>query len=416
MALKLISKIIIEQRPTTNYPTRSQTFVLNFVNHVEINSSWKNLTDTCKLIFPKNLYVQTANGLVAWQGKDFYGDNGQDPIMLRGDKISVYLGYNYQPTQGGDYVDQLNLEFQGYITKVNPKIPMEIECEDNMWLLKQAQCPNMVFSASKYNVQSILQYLLNNSSLNTGNTYISNTILTELAKVNVIDGFGANETIAVNVGDFRTQNETIAKVLDRLRKDYKLECFFRGYDLYACGVVYNPDLYFNSQNQIFSTAYDFQNNILTSNMNYVRKDDLRLGIKAYSVDEFELTTSNANGGTNTNAKRLETTVGDQDGEIRTQYFWNVKSLAQLTTLATQQLTKLKFEGWHGSFVSLGLPYVQHGNAITIKDAIIPERQGTYLVKGVKVTFGVKEGFRRELDLHIRVGTPTFSPSDYINGL
>lgn len=453
MSLRLISKIIITQQPTTAFPNRDKVYVLDFVNDVEIKSSWKNLTTTAKVVFPRSVYIQTTTGNVSWVGQSAYTPqqgNTQPPIILRGDRISINLGYYYNP--GNGYVTQTNEEFNGFITKVNPKMPMELECEDNMWLLKQTQCPNKVFQASQYNMQSIIKYLLNNPVLPTDTSnpsyiYLNQVIAPSIKKFNVFNGEGQSSTIETNVGDFRTQNETIAAVLMRLRKDYKLECFFRPKltngtptdwnNLYCSGIVYYSGDYLNSNGTFNTTAYGFQQNITDNGANllYLRKDDVRLGIKAYSVGKYKQSSTNAKGGTTTKNQRLEVLVGDGDGDIRTQFFWAdnenpTLDLDVLTKLATQRLNKMKFEGWRGNFISFGLPYVQHGQAISLNDTVLSgpnlqtnqsmnmERQGIYLVKGTTVLFGEvhQPAFQRKLDLHLRLDGQNYNASDFRNGL
>lgn len=403
----LRSKITISQMPSVTYPNRAEVYTLDFVHEVQIESSWKLLTDTAKVTLPKNVYVQTSTGNKAWTDANVYV--GNSPIMLRGDKIKIELGYTYDK---GTLVTEMNTEFEGYITKINPKIPIEIECEDNMWLLKQAQCPNMVFPAATYNTRTIIQYLLKNATPGD-NPYLSRVILPTIAGFTVTDGTGASESVTTSVGDFRTQNETIGQVLNRLRKDYRLECFFRGNQLFVSGIVYYPSDYLNN-GTITSTAYDFEQNIVSNDMVYSRLDDVRLGIKAYSVNKTELTTLNSAGKAKTKKVRLETFVGDPDGEIRTQYFWDVKDVATLKSLARQRLDKLKFEGWRGKFTSFGLPYVRHGQAISLNSKITPERNGIYLVKSVSTRFG-QEGFRRTIEPHLRIDS-NLKLSDFLNGL
>jgi hypothetical protein len=338
-------------------------------------------------------------------------------------------------------------------------MPMEIECEDKMWLLKQAQCPNMLFQAGTntstyvngdgktisitsfdnkpWDTQSIITALLQNAYIQNytngqaSNPYIKDVLLPELSNINVINGEGLSENISTNIGNFRTQNETICQVLMRLRKDFKLECFFRKNtktqkwnDLYVSGIVYySQDYVDKATGKIISTAYDFQQNIIDgNNLIYLRKDDVRLGIKAYSVGKYELATTNSSGTKSTKSQRLEVNVGDLDGDIRTMFFFPKTDTSKdldienLKTLANQALIKLKYEGWRGTFMSFGLPYVQHGQAVTLKDNVIQERTGTYLVKGTNVTFG-QHGFRRKIDLHIRIDSVTgLKVNDFLNGL
>jgi len=473
MSLRLVSKITITQQPTTTYPNRRNFYVLDFVEDVQIKSTWKNLTTTCTIKFPRNIYIKTPDGNVNWVSQSAYTPqtgNTNPPILLRGDRISVQLGYYYNP--GNGYITQLNEEFNGFITKINPKMPMEIECEDMMWLLKQAQCPNMVFKSgtntanyidntghkrtitqiNNWSVQSILESLLLISSTNSGNTYIQNVLLPQLSQINVINGVGESTNVQTNVGDFRTVNETIAGVLMRLRKDYKLECFFRPKqnppvtsgnvttttsnwnNLYCSGIVYYPDDYINPDGTFKTFAYGFQQNITDNgnNLVYLRKDDVRLGIKAYSVGKYKQTSTNSEGKPTTKTERLEVQVGDTDGDLRTQFFWAdnntpVLDKKTLTALATQRLNKIKFEGWRGTFESFGLPYLQNGQAVSLNDtvssgtniqngqSITMERGGIYLVEGTEISFG-QNGFRRKIKLHLRLDNQNYKQSDFQNGL
>ena len=270
-------------------------------------------------------------------------------------------------------------------------------------------------------------------------------------KINVINGVGASTNVQTNVGDFRTVNETIAGVLMRLRKDYKLECFFRPKqntpvtngnvttttsnwgNLYCSGIVYYPEDYINTDGTFKTFAYGFQQNITDNGANlvYLRKDDVRLGIKAYSVGKYKQSSTNSAGKPTTKTERLEVQVGDTDGDLRTQFFWadnNTPILDKqtLTDLATQRLNKIKFEGWRGTFESFGLPYVQHGQAISLNDvvssgtniqnnqSITMEREGIYLVEGTEVSFG-QNGFRRKNKLHLRIDNQ-YSATEFQNGL
>ncbi len=406
---------------------------------------------TAKLILPRNIYVKNDQGLVNWIDQSSYipvEGNDTPPILMRGDRISINLGY---------FGYQMNEEFNGYLSSINPTKPMEIQCEDNMWLLKQALCPNMVFEATKstatyrdtkgishtitssdkknWTAQSIVKALLSISSVATGNTFLNSVLLPQLAEINIINGFNNTENISTNLGAFRTQNETIAQVLHRFQKDYKLECFFRKNlttgawtDLYCSGVVYNPSDYLDASGNFKTIDYNFQQNIVENQMVYLRKDDVRLGIRAYSVSKYELSALNSAGKKKTKQTRLQANVGDQDGEIRTMYFWPKYptdpdlSATNLTELATQMLQRLKYEGWRGEFTSFGIPYVQHGQAVKLSSTVnsqtpaiggVSEMQGVYLVKSVNTKFGTG-GFRRTIEPHIRLDNN--NGIDYTSGL
>lgn len=99
--LKLSAKVEI---------TGEKKWVFEKITACEIVRDSDALTTTCKLTLPRK---------VKWQGET------SNPIK-RGDKISVWLGYD----------DNLQLAFSGYVLRVGLKAPVLIECEDEMFSLK----------------------------------------------------------------------------------------------------------------------------------------------------------------------------------------------------------------------------------------------------------------------------------------
>lgn len=140
---------------------------------------------------------------------------------------------------------------------------------------------------------------------------------------------------------------------------------------------------------------------------------MRIGIKAYSIDELELETTTADGKKKTKKKRLETSVGPTDGEVRTLYFWNVKTEADLKAQAQARLSRIYFEGFVGSFTTFGLPFVKQGDAAILRDTVLPERNGKYLIKKVEYGFGLG-GYRQKIYLDLRIDT--LSQEEINNGL
>ena len=260
--------IVISQQPTTDYPTRSDTFILDFVNDLEVSSSWKNLTDTAKFVIPKNIVFKTKDGKsydLSGKGKNITAGT-HAPFIMRGDRISIEAGYWYYDAEGNEQRPPTTTIFNGFISKVKIKIPIEIECEDNMWLLKQTTAPNKVFKGT---LEAMVKELI-----------------TPLG-FSLVDH---PQGITTNVGVFRTQDETIGEVLDRLRKDLRIESWFRGNNLHCSSIVYFPNEIADPQ-QVF----EFQSNIIDDSLDYSRIDDITLGANAISVNKVELTSTNANG-------------------------------------------------------------------------------------------------------------------------
>ncbi len=382
--LNLISKITIKQKSNPDFPTRSKTFIFDFVTSGTVSSTWQNLTDTAQLVFPKNIYFKDETGnSYSWLGKNVIAGSNTPPLMLRGDAIIIEWGYTYNTDENYTYATQTNIIFNGYISKVTNRIPIEIEAEDQMYMLKQIPAPNKVFPGSQYNLQTMLEEMLAGT------------------------GIIVNADAKTNVGDFRTLNETVAQVLDRLQRDYRIESYFRTTtnaagtftnELRCSGIVYYSDY--------IEKVFQFQKNIIDDQLEYRRTDDQHIGIKAYSVNELEVQVS---GKAKKRKKRLQvfvtnagkTTEAGFEGEKRTLYFWNVQSESDLVAMAQSRLTRLFYEGYFGEFLTFGFPYVKHGDHAVMRDDILPERNGTYKIKAVTYEFGTG-GYRQNIELDVRV--------------
>jgi hypothetical protein len=280
--------------------------------------------------------------------------------------------------------------FKGYISAVSSKKPVVIDCEDNMWKLKQIIAPNKVFPASKYKLEGILKELMADTP------------------------FTVNTLTDTSFGDFRTQNETICEVLARIRKDFHFESYFRGDELRCGALVYIEADAISDGKKVFR----FQDNIVSDELEYKRKDDINLSAIAYSINKNELSTTTKKGKKKTKRERLEVLVSSRNGafirtprkpgtkadyapntagERRTLYFWNVSTLDELGDLAEKELTKYYYTGFKGKFTTFGIPYVRQGDNVDILDAVLPERNGRYKVKSVNYTGGTG-GLRQVIQL------------------
>jgi hypothetical protein len=214
--------------------------------------------------------------------------------------------------------------------------------------------------------------------------------------------------VSTNIGNFRTMNETLCMILERLRKDYFIESYFRGNTLFA-----SPFAYYNtftpSTNPVFKLASQDANIIDNGDkLVFTRGDDVRISLKCFSFEKQKVTGITNLGVQKTQKKRLEATVGNPDGEIRTAYFWNVPDVATLIKMGEARLPRYQYEGFRGTFPTFGDwnaetggALVNHGDIIQIVDRYLPERNGQYFVKGVTRTFGMS-GYKQEVEIDLRV--------------
>ena len=78
-------------------------------------------------------------------------------------------------------------------------------------------------------------------------------------------------------------------------------------------------------------------------------------------------------------------------------------MAELISLATQELKKYYYSGFKGKFITFGIPFVKTGDNIKIIDPVLKERNGTYKCKSVNYTCGMN-GIRQEIQLDYLVRT------------
>ena len=94
------------------------SYVFDFATEFETEESYENLTDTFKLSFPRALNLK---------GVPLF--TGNNAVFQRGDRIKVEAGY----------FPQIRTIFEGWVASVGAKIPVEIVCEDDMFLLKNTR-------------------------------------------------------------------------------------------------------------------------------------------------------------------------------------------------------------------------------------------------------------------------------------
>src|SRR3990167_4649103 len=108
-----------------------------YVNLMEINSSWDTFTDTATIILP-NKFRQKNKTIVV----------GADNVFKRGDVVTIKIGY----------FPNLFTRFQGYVSRIKPDSPLILECEDEMWKLKQVNLKSKQFDAAGTTIKDVVSY------------------------------------------------------------------------------------------------------------------------------------------------------------------------------------------------------------------------------------------------------------------
>jgi hypothetical protein len=315
------------------------------VNNVTITRSFDNQTQTATVTLPRNFKYNEKN--------IYEGDN---PIVKRGEKIELY----------GGYAPNLKLLFSGYISKIDNNVPMVLKCEDEMWVLKQKQAPNLSYKS--VNLRTFISKVLEGTNI----------------PFNALDA---------DLGQIRTQNASIGKILQVLRDDYGLYSYIIKGTLYV-GLPFQKNLateqYFLFEKQMITDGMDLQ---------YLKKEDVNIKIKAVIIgkdnkrQEYVYLYQN-NKIVSYDGKSKE--FNNSEGDVRTVFQYG-GTKEQLDVKVNSFLVQSNYTGYYGSFMTFLEPSVVPGDYAIIDSYMYPERKGTYLIKSVETSFGV-DGGRQKIEL------------------
>jgi hypothetical protein len=293
------------------------------ITSCEIERDADALTATCKLTLPRK---------VKWEGQT------SNPIR-RGDRIKVWLGYD----------DDLELAFVGYVLRKGFKTPIEVFCEDEMFMLKQKPCVKKAYKSVD------IQTLLSDQNL----------------------GYDIKVLGEQSIGQYRTNFETVAELLAHL-KENSIRTFFRfedGKPVLYCGVLFDHG---TELRQVFETGVNI---ISDSSLDEQKAEDVKIKLKVVSLQPD-------------NKKKIKVEVGDADGERRTLHCYG-KTEAEAKAWGEQELERLKRDGLTGSFQTFGHMLLDRLDIIGIK--IDGERKGKYQIQKNTITYG-SGGFRQDITL------------------
>jgi hypothetical protein len=317
-----------------------KNLVITRVNHVEVESSWKTLTDTAKIMMPRNIRI--LNGDI-------------NTIIKRGSTVSIRAGYN----------GVMNQEFVGYVSRLDTKIPFTIFCEDQMWQLKQTS-----FTGSFKNVA--LKDLI---------TFIYP---------------GQAKVIDLKLPAYRIDRATAAKVLSSIKEQYGLISYFQDQVL---NVGFAYDLSAKTE-----VIYHFQRNVPADGNELVYKvpEDYKVRVKGISMlpggKTLEFTATDAGG------EEYNTSNGKAKGKFDGDEIvlrWYNQTEEQLERLVNDQIKKYKIGGYQGTLKAFGAPYSRHGDIAHLVNRLYPETEGKYFIDKTTMHYD-NDGYRRTIEIGRKV--------------
>lgn len=305
-------------------------YIFNQVNEIEITKSVEELSDTAVIKLTTRFKVR-QNGEQKFT---------EDAIKV-GDKVTITLGYE------GKYS---GVEFTGFVKKISPKIPLEIHCEDALWVLRRK---NITRSWEKTTMKEIL---------------------TEVVKDTPVQL--ADNIPSVNLDKWIIKNANGAQVLESLKKDLLMTAFINDEGKLYCVLQ-------QLTNVGQTVVYDLNYNLVENNLEFKSKEERKIKIKYTYIDKEN--------------KRKSIEVGDADGEQRTYHTSVISDTKKLEEMANAEIEKLKYDGFEGDVTSFLIPYATRGMKAKLLDNEHPNREGNYFIKKVVTTFGTG-GARRKITI------------------
>jgi hypothetical protein len=319
------------------------------VNEVKIKRSCREIVDTAVLKIPA--LAQVANyskkrGIPQGDAlKSALGSVKSSTFFAEGDSVSIQLGYNRAYCQ----------EFKGFVRRVSPSIPVEIECEGYAWQLRRK-----VLSGS-WKIILLLDFL---KILVAGtdiiiSPHVQNTKLTGLH-------FPASNGL---------------KVLELLRDKAHLCCYFLFDTLYVGLEELSP-----GDSVAFRLGW-----------NTIKTDDLKWRVGDKTPVQVKLI-----GKKGKKQKAPTYITGDADGALITEHIGFISDPVYLQKVADDVLQRAKYSGFEGGILCFLQPFIQMTDTAVIIYKIYKQRGGKYFTVGTEVTFGVNGG-RRKIFIGRRLG-------------
>lgn len=313
----------------------------NIAKSIKIESTIEKFSDTAVIELPREF----KNAIVNDQSFSIQKKNLLEHLKV-GDSIIIEAGYD----------GELYTEFTGYINEVGAEIPIVIECEDEMYMLKKKPLINHTFKNT--NLKELLQF--------------------------IAPGYEV-DALDLPIGKYMIERANPYKVIENLKEKYGVRCFFKGKKLYAgLTVDFRPQ-----------TVHEFtfgKNIRESSDLKYKTQTTRKRFIKAVSMQK-----GSAN-------KKVTYEFGDVgESEISLHAPLNLNK-EQLKEWCEKTYNSLVFDGYEGSIDGWFFPRTEIGDSAKIKDPNYPTgyRDGQYFIDGITTTIDDSSGIKRQNKISFKI--------------
>jgi len=202
---------------------RREEIILNKVNEIYFESTFKNISDKGTLTLPRKV--------------KFFDKNNVRDVFRKGDALTVLFGYN------NDFVE----EFSGYVSKVSADLPIQIDFEDEMYKVKRLP---VNFSSPNITLEALFK--------------------------EVVPGYELDILEDVALGPVVLEDTQVGSVLEKLQQDFGLYTYMVGKKV-VCGKYYADD----SQEE--AIIFNLERDCVSTALNYKAKEDVLIRIRAVST-------------------------------------------------------------------------------------------------------------------------------------
>lgn len=322
--------------------TIADSLEFNVCQSIHIESSVQVLSNSAKLELPRefrNAVDQVGNS-VNISGKSILD------FMKRGDAIKIEFGYD------GD----LKTEFEGYITRIGAEMPLQLECEDEMFQLKKA--PRITKSIKSGKLIDILKAVI-----------------------------PSKYTIECNgdysIGKWLIEDATPYNVLDELRDKAGIRAYFKNPTTLVVGMIVD----FKAETV---HKYNFSENVRRgSNLKFEQKanDPLEVIIKSKQKNGKELTYS----------------TGIKGGNTKTIIMPDLTQ-EEIKVWADQSYKSLSIDGFEGSLDGWCYPRTKPGDSAQLYRPFYEDshQDGKYFIESVTIDVNGSDGIKRANNLSYRL--------------
>jgi len=328
-------------------------FQFDYCHDLTIFQDWDKFTDTARILMPNKFRrTQIVNkNIIA----------GTTNLFKRGDAVSIKIGY----------FPILVEKFKGFISKVRADSPMILECEDQMFLLKQVNLKTRLFTNPT--IKEVVEYAT-------------------ASQAGLVIEFD-DET--AKIGDFHVENKgfiNAVTVFEVLKKQF-------GYNIY----FENGTLQVRVLKSILSLnrpVHDMgmQFNVISDTMEFQRDDDTDQMVRFESKQDDNSVLLFF--GTKVDG---QTVINNTAKFAGVTHSWTVPDLteAQIKKIINDNIDKYIWEGIKGSIVTFLEPSVVVSDKIKIIDFKNRDNEGTFLIKSVETGFGINGG-RQTIQLRNKI--------------